>query len=117
MKHVLISCDACGKVVPDKSVRGWWGLVDPKSDLPTFSFAPLTTKTSDKYSGHVCGPECLGKTLHALASSVDVEKAAVAGKKPAYPSVDDIMRSIFTYPSCENIIKKEIKPDDDEEEY
>lgn len=116
MKHVLISCDACGKTVPDKSVRDWWGLVNPKSDLPTFSFAPLTPKTIDKFSGHVCGAECLRKTLEVLAASVEPEKVAAAGKKPACS--DDaarVMNMLFGYPF--GAPKKEIKPDDDEEEY
>lgn len=116
MKHVLISCDACGKTVPDKSVRGWWGLVNPKSDLPTFSFAPLTPKTIDKFSGHVCGAECLQKTLTVLAGSVEMEKVTVAEKKTYGPAeMDKMMRAMMGFPPMFG--SAEPKESDDDEEY
>lgn len=68
MKHVLISCDACSKTVPDRFVKDWWGLTAPKENV---QFAPLTRKTIDMFSVHVCSRECLGKVLVALAQDLD----------------------------------------------
>lgn len=87
--------------------------------VPTFSFAPLTSKTIDKFSGHVCGAECLQKTLTVLAGSVEMEKVATVGKKDGgyttYANVDDIMRSMLGFPPMFGSPKPE--PIDDDEEY
>lgn len=84
MKHVLISCDSCGKMVPEDSLAGWWGASDPKDALPTFQFAPLTVKTVDGFKRHICeDPECLQSTMRALATSVNMDLVAKAAAKPA----------------------------------
>ena len=99
-------------------MRGWWGLVDPKSDLPTFSFTPLSKKTIDKFNRHLCGGECLQKSLEALATGVDMKKAAVAGAKPeTYSWPGHTFPPMFGFINGKPKPKKEAEPDDDEEEY
>jgi hypothetical protein len=89
MKHILISCDSCNKVVPQQGTKDWWG--HKKSGIQVI-FAPITKRNREEFTtGHACSEVCLAACLRAYAETMDRKEVPVA-TGVSYINFPDMMR-------------------------